>query len=81
MYILTLGKITRDVGEISTEIVDQDNNNEEVEEQVLEEEGVDNAEEAQREPPPAAEEEDDVSEIIQNLTPILIPRRTKIYYQ
>ncbi len=79
MYILTLGKITRDVGEISAEIVDQDNNNEEVEEQVLEEEGVDNAEEEQREPPPA--EEDDVSEIIQNLTPILIPRRTKIYYQ
>jgi hypothetical protein len=77
MYILTLGKITRDVGEISAEIVDQDNNNEEVEEQVLEEEGVDNAEEEQREPPPAEEDDDDVSEIIQKLTPILDSAKNK----
>lgn len=62
------GKITRNVGEISAEIVDEDNNNEEVEEEVLEEERVDNVEEEQTELPA---EEDDVSEIIQKLTPIL----------
>ena len=59
---------TRDVGEISAEIVDEDNNNEEVEEEVLEEERVDNVEEEQTELPA---EEDDVSEIIQKLTAIL----------